>query len=79
MAGVQEFTRLAANRCGLSARFVRCGEHVKEKGKVHHVELGTNISGDRLDRRGSRLWWNSRHGKLYRTGIVFRVPGTLYH
>ena len=46
---------------------------------VHHVELGTYISGDRTDRRGSRLWRDRRHGKLYRTGIVFRVFGPLYN
>ena len=42
---------------------------------VQHVELGSYIFSDRFDRRGIRLWWNRRHGKLYRTGIVFRVPG----
>ena len=46
---------------------------------VHHVELGTYISGDRTDRRGSRLWRDRRHGKLYRTGIVFRVPRAIPH
>jgi hypothetical protein len=46
---------------------------------VHHAKLGTHIFGDRFDRCGIRLWRNRRHGKLYRTGIVFRVPGAIRH
>ena len=49
------------------------------KGKVHHAWLGIDFFGDRFDRRGPRLWWRRRHGKLYRADIVFRVSGAVHH
>jgi hypothetical protein len=64
-----------------------CGDHrrgklnglLKEREEVNHVKLGNNVFGDRSDRRGVGLWWNRRHGELYRTGIVFRVPGVVHY
>ena len=49
------------------------------KGKVNHVELGTNISGD-CDHR-SRIWFrrHRRHGELDRTGFVLRISRAVYH
>ena len=46
----------------------------QREGMVHHVRLGTYIFGDRFDRRGIRLWWPRRYGKLHRPSALLCVP-----